>query len=156
MRKSIESELYKKILENIPIPTVDVIIFDKSLNKTLLFLRKNAPAKGEYYSIGGRLEKGEELLEGAISNFHEEMGIKLSKEDLYPIGTINEIFEETSFGKNGGIHSVNYFYVLRVNGDIKVNLDSQHSEHKWFDVDDPSLHPYMKEKIKRSLEVLKG
>jgi len=155
MRKSIDSNLYKQIINKMPIPTVDVLIFDKSLEKTLLFLRKNVPLKGDYYSIGGRLEKGENLVEGAINNFYEEMGIKLSKKDLYPVGTINEIFDETSFGKNGGIHSVNYFFALKVNGNLKIELDSQHSEHKWFDVNEKSLHPYMTEKIKRSLEILK-
>ncbi|MDP3966227.1 MAG: NUDIX domain-containing protein [archaeon] len=155
MRKSIESDLYEQILDKVPIPTIDVLIFDKSLEKTLLFLRKNAPAKGDYYSIGGRLEKGEELLEGAINNFYEEIGIKLTEKELHPIGTINEIFEETSFGKNGGIHSVNYFFALKVNGDLKIKLDNQHYEHRWFDVNYPGFHPYMEEKIKRSLEVLK-
>ena len=92
MRKKIKSELYKEILENMPIPTIDVLIFNNSLEKTLLFLRENQPIKGEYYSIGGRLEKGESLLDGAINNFLDETGIKINKKNLYPIGTINEIF----------------------------------------------------------------
>ena len=154
MRKNIEEGLYKKILKNIPIPTIDVLIFNNSLNKTLLFLRKNSPVKGEYYSIGGRLEKGESLLEGAINNFLDETGIKIDEENLYPIGTINEIFEETSFGKKWGIHSVNYYFAWKLEKEPKIKLDGQHSECKWFDVNDPNLHPYMKEKIRKSLDLL--
>ena len=155
MRKKIKSELYKEILENMPIPTIDVLIFNNSLEKTLLFLRENQPIKGEYYSIGGRLEKGESLLDGAINNFLDETGIKINEKNLYPIGTINEIFEETPFGKNGGIHSVNYFFAIKVNGDLRIKLDNQHSEHKWFSVGDENLHPYMKEKIKKNIDFLK-
>jgi hypothetical protein len=41
----IEDELYRKILERMPIPTVDVIIVHKG--KFLLLRRNNPPVKGE-------------------------------------------------------------------------------------------------------------
>ncbi len=47
----IETELYKDILRNIPIPTVD-ILFMNSQKELLLGKRNNEPLMGVYYIPG--------------------------------------------------------------------------------------------------------
>jgi len=54
----IQENLYKKILEYLPILCVDVII--KDLNGSILLIkRNNEPLKGEWWVIGGRVLHGE-------------------------------------------------------------------------------------------------
>ncbi len=52
----IEKELYKDILRNMPIPTVD-ILFVNSQGELLLGKRNNEPLMGVYYIPGGRVNK---------------------------------------------------------------------------------------------------
>jgi len=115
-------------------------------------LRNNSPAKNEYYSIGGRLVKGESFLEGALNNFNEETGIKLKEESLHYIGIQDEFFKDSFFSEKVFTHNLNIYFAIKFEQDLKIKLDNQHSSSKWFKVNDKNLHPYMKEKIKKSLE----
>ena len=45
----IEENLYKEIIKSIPVVTVDVLLFNNDLTKTLLFKRANAPLKGQFF-----------------------------------------------------------------------------------------------------------
>lgn len=155
MRKHIETELYKKIVENVPIMSVDVVVFDKDLKNTLLFLRENPPAKGEFYTPGGRLYKGENFLECAIKNLKNESGIEVSENDLHYAGITNEYFTNSFFDKITPTHYVNVYFALRLDKKIKIKLDSQHSEYKWFGVEDKSFYTYVGEKVRNSLNILR-
>ncbi|KHO47147.1 MAG: hypothetical protein QJ16_C0007G0046 [archaeon GW2011_AR1] len=155
MIKKIDSDLYKKIVENIPIPCVDVMVFDKNLEKTLLFLRKNHPAKGENFSIGGRLHKGETLIECAQRNLEKETGLKIKKNKFFYVGVINEIFENSMF-EGVSTHNLVHYFALKLNCNPFISLDNQHSKFEWFIIHDETLHSYIKEKINKSLEYFKN
>lgn len=143
----IPNEFYSKIVEAIPIPTVDIIIFNNDLSKTLLFKRNNVPAKNEYYSMGGRINKGESLVDCAIRKLHQEISLNVDKSRLIQCGTISENFDEDS-----KVYSfLNIYFSLVVSDDADIKLDSQHSQHKWFDINDESINHYVKEKIKNCL-----
>ena len=55
MHENIPLELYKRIHKTMPIPCVDVVIRHK--DRFLLCKRKNEPAKGLYWFVGGRVLK---------------------------------------------------------------------------------------------------
>lgn len=143
----IEENLYRKFIEVLPIVTVDIVIFDEHLAQTVLFRRKNRPLKGLYYSIGGRVYKNENILNSAIRICKQEAGLLLNKGDLIFGGVTEEIFHDSTFeGINA--HNVNIFYGhLAQKKELVVKCDDQHSGHKWFDVDDQNLHPYLAQKI---------
>lgn len=144
--------LYKEILNDMPIATVDVVIFDEFKN-TLLFRRKNNPAKGFYYTIGGRLLKGENPLEAAFRICKSEAGLNVVKSKLKFKGFINEIFEDSMYP---GVksHCVNIFYALNLNNKNRVKMDDQHSDFTWVKIDDlenAKVHLYAITKIKACL-----
>lgn len=155
MKKNfIEDNLYKKIVENIPISTVDVLLFSRDLKKVLLFLRNNEPAKGEYYSLGGKLNKCETFSNCAKRKLKEEVGIVENK-GLVFIDILSETFSNCFFSNDIPTHFVNIYYALICDESIKITLDSQHAKYRWIDVSDSSLNDYMKIKIQKSLEELK-
>ena len=75
----IDNDLFREIVDNLPICTIDVLFFNKEKNKTLLFKRNNEPAKGIYFPIGGRLFKNEDFKKGAVRQAKRELGIVINK-----------------------------------------------------------------------------
>ena len=73
---------YKLIMNSLPIPTVDLIILSPDSTKTLLFLRKNKPAKGFYYTIGGRIIKGESPEDAIVRVADTEAGLNLNVKNV--------------------------------------------------------------------------
>jgi colanic acid biosynthesis protein WcaH len=144
----IEVKEFQRIVKKIPICTVDVVIFNKDLTKTLIFKRKNNPLRGKFYSCGGRLFKNEALLNCAIRKVNDELGIAVDRKKIFFGGCMNEIFSNSVF-KNINYHAVNVYYgfIFMETENIKIKLDNQHSTYRWLDLKDNSLHPFLKEKI---------
>ena len=142
--------LYRQIVEAVPIFTVDVLFFDADRQRTLLFKRANEPAKGEYFCIGGRVLKNESPTEAAVRKAKEELGLKISADDLWFGGLSDDIFETSSF-PGVPIHNVNAHWGCIWPGGREITLDDQHTEYAWFDVTEPSLHTLVKERISNLL-----
>jgi len=142
----IDNDLYSKILYNVPIVTVDIIIYDKSGTNILLFKRKNEPIKDVYYTIGGRIMKNESLNNASQRKLKEEIGV--TNVNLTYCGVIEEIFPNSMYDKISS-HCINflYKYVLDDYNNVEIKLDCQHSEYKWFSIQDKELHPYITKKI---------
>lgn len=146
---------YKTMIEHLPICTVDVLFFNEDKTKTLLFRRNNEPAKGIYYSIGGRLDKNETFLECAVRQAKRELNIDINPDRTVFGGVIKESFENSAFGEEPYSNvDLFYGYVLE-DENIKLALDDQHNDYKWFSVEDQSIYPFVKSKIKQTLSALK-
>lgn len=122
----IPKELYKKILDILPILCIDVVIVEK--NKFLLVKRKLKPRKGEWWVPGGRLLKGETTEEAVKRKTKEELGIDIKI--LKPLGYYEDQFKENEFGLKNGIHSLSIVFLAKfLPSDIK--LDHQSSQWKF-------------------------
>jgi colanic acid biosynthesis protein WcaH len=140
---------YYTCVKNLPIATVDVVIFNKEKNRTLLFRRLNEPAKGKYYILGGRINKNEKILDAALRKLKEEINLKINSQGLAYIGITEEFFPNSIFKKmKSNFIVMNYVLTLKNNLIEKLQLDSQHSGFRWFDIDDKSIPFYVKNKIK--------
>ena len=60
--------------------------------EVLLGLKKLGFGAGKYAGFGGRVESGETIEAATIKELEEETGIKISFDDLYPIGRLNFLF----------------------------------------------------------------
>lgn len=141
---------YRMLMDLAPICTVDVLFFNPERTETLLFKRTNDPLKGWYYSAGGRLWKNESLVDCALRQAKREAGMTLAR-DLLTFGGVLEELNTNSIFPDVAYHAVNLFYGYPLSKYVPVVLDDQHSELRWFSVDDPSLHPYLKQKIRETL-----
>ena len=146
----IDKDLYKIILESIPILTVDIVIFNKDKDKVLLFKRNNNPIKGVYYTPGGRINKNESLNNAVIRKGKEELGLNLNSFDLKFCGIIEEFFDISSYD-NISSHNINMVYEYILEDLNKINLDNQHEDFDWFNINSLDLHFYVKQKIKLCL-----
>ena len=152
LTKKVPLEQYRETMRDFPIVTVDVIFLNADRTKVLLGRRTSEPHAGKFYSFGGRLYKNEDLKEAACRIAQEEVGITLAPRELRFAGVLNEIDDNSKF-EGINYHAVDLYFGCVI-GDVVVSLDPQNSEARWFDVNDATHHPYVREKIAGALRAL--
>ncbi|MBP7087942.1 MAG: NUDIX domain-containing protein [Candidatus Omnitrophica bacterium] len=124
----IPREEYKKIIDVLPILCVDIMVQNPK-GEYLLVKRANEPLKGQWWVIGGRVLKGETLVEAAMRKVKEEVGILI--DTVKPIGYYEEISHTNHFSQETPLHSVSVVFLTHIDGSQKVTLDSQSSDWKY-------------------------
>lgn len=140
----IPKEEFIKIHENSILVTVDVMIWYQG--GFLLVQRDNVPAKGELWSIGGRLEKGITLEESIRRKVKSECNLELK--NLKNLGVNRSFWETDPFGHGKGTDTLTFMYIAEGYGEVK--LDHLHSkpllvDKKKFEEIGNSLHPFVKD-----------
>lgn len=146
-------DTYETFVTNLPIVTVDILFFNKSKTRTLLFKRINKPLKNTFFTCGGRMMKNEAFKEAATRISQKELGLKINKKKLFFGGVLNEIHKDSIF-PNTNYHCVDIFYgyILNESESEKIQMDNQHNDKMWFNIEDKKLHKLVKEKINSSLK----
>ncbi len=135
----IPDELYEKILTAIPITCVDMVI--KNGDSFLLAKRKNNPAQGQWFLLGGRVLKNEKLEDAVLRKMHQETGMRGVIEKM--LGVDETMFPDGPYGES--IHSVNIvFLITPTTAPDAVVLDEQNDEYQWYTHIDSTWHPYVK------------
>src|SRR5579864_1541022 len=147
MSAHIAESLFAEFIRNMPLCTVDVMLFNPEVTKVLLFRRNNEPLKGKWFSLGGRLIKGETLKDCALRQARAETGLRLDCDRLFFGGVFDEIFDRSRFEPDVGLHSVNVCWGYLLPEDASVSLDAQHDSHQWNLVKDGSFHPTLRRKL---------
>ncbi|TSC70686.1 MAG: colanic acid biosynthesis protein WcaH [Parcubacteria group bacterium Gr01-1014_70] len=91
----IPEKLYRKILSVIPVACVDVVVVHHG--KFLLVKRKVKPAKGQWFTIGGRVVRGEKLEDAVMRHIKREAGAKNMK-IVKQLGSRETIFKDSAHG----------------------------------------------------------
>lgn len=127
----ITEEEYKRILSIIPISCVDLLIeTDKDFSSYLLLKRNNSPAKGEWWTPGGRILIGESFHQAVIRKLKEECGISfLDVKSIKQIQTFELFLDNNS-------HTITTFFHIIVNPSVKIILDNQSTEYSWTNIED--------------------
>lgn len=137
MAEFIDEELYKKILEVLPIACVDCVVTHEG--RFLLSRRTNKPAQGQWWLLGGRILKGETLEEAAQRKMRQEIGTEV--ESLKFLTGKETIFPDSAQGPSS--HTVNFVFTSTVDP-AAIRKDAQSAELQWFAKIDPSWDPYVK------------
>ena len=132
-------DLYREILRTMPIACVDVVIV--MAGKALLVLRSDEPAKGQFWTPGGRVLKGERLREAAIRKARDETGLDCRVGPI--VHTAETIFAD---GPDGiPVHSINNCFLMYPKApDAVVSLDAHHQGWRWVATIETDLHPYVR------------
>lgn len=143
-----DATLYSQALSHLPVVTCDVVLTGPG-NKTMLLKRKNKPLQGQFYTLGGRMLKRESIAQCAVRQLNRELGLEVAAEEIQYAGVMEEHFTASEFDGVGG-HFINSVFVLRLSStdEQQWTLDRQHSEAKWFDIQDTTLHLYVQEKLR--------
>ncbi len=142
---------YDRMVTLLPICCVDILpTYQGSI---LLSKRTNAPGKGEWFPVGGRVYKGEPLLQTALRKAKEELGIIAAENQLTRIGVEESIFTGTTIDENR--HSVNVLYLLELSEPPTVTADARQLEEvAWFTTVDPTWHPYVQQALRSAFDTL--
>lgn len=144
----LELELFKEIIKNTPLVSIDFIISNKK-GQVLLGQRQNRPAKGSWFVPGGRIFKDETFKRAFIRLTKEELHLDISIEDSIFLGVYEHFYSDNIMGCDFSTHYVVHGY--QINIDVEKNNifpDSQHSYFKWYNLEEllasKDVHQYTK------------
>lgn len=95
----------------------------------LLVKRVNEPLMGEHWLPGGRVYKGERLVDAVHRKMREEIGVDV--DIVENVGFFEEFYEKTKENAVGGVHAISFVYLVKPKS-FDIKLDSQSSEWGWF------------------------
>jgi len=128
------ARLFNRIMKCVPIVSVEaLIVTDDGL---LFLMRATEPVKGEWWLPGGRIHRGESLLDALRREVKEETSLNLSSCRL--LNVYSRVLPER--------HDITIAYKCSVNQD-KVVLNEEHSEYAFFKKLPHHLHPFMREVV---------
>ena len=138
----ISKEQYVSAHQNTIIVCVDIMIWYNG--GFLLVKRDNFPAKGEMWSIGGRIQRGILMEENIRKKVKSECNLDLDRLVLLRLGRTS--FKTDPFNHGKGTDTINFMYLAEGIGEIK--LDDLHSKPtivdlKKYNLIKESLHPYV-------------
>lgn len=148
MSKLIPIEEFKTVVEYTPLVSIDIITMFQ--DKILLGKRVNKPALGYYFTTGGIVRKNESFQEAKKRIVKNELGIELNQK-LKFIGIFEHFYNDSIFD-DVSTHYVNHGYLLKLYSEL-INLPKeQHSEYKWFSIEEllnsNEVHKYVKDYFK--------
>ena len=127
----IEEPLYSQIRQLVPLACVDLLVVHRG--RLLIMKRNNPPAKGEWFTPGGRIFTGESIEEAVRRTLNEETG--LEPVNIEQKGVASHFWPE--------VQTVTVIHRVEVTDD-SVTLNSEHHDYKWIDDITEDLHPYVK------------
>ena len=140
-------ETYLKVIENSPIVSVDLIIFNHK-GEVLLGKRLNEPGKNTLFVPGARLRKNEETRNAIERIADEELGIFLNKKSFNLLGAYNHIYSNNFKNDSFSTHYICFAYTIVLEHQFTINPDEQHAEFCWMDPNEltknPNVHSHVK------------
>ena len=151
----IPKDIYQEAHAGLPLLCHDIMIeYNGGL---LLVVRDNFPAKNVLWSIGGRLERGLNIVDSLKKKVKAECGLEIDG-DLSFLGWERTYFKTEPFGHGHGTDTMNAKYFAKGKGEL--NLDKLHEKPtiiKPLDYSVPfreSLDPYMKDFMDEAMQLL--
>ena len=130
----IPDEEWATIVRNVPIVSVDLLV--RTPEGVLLVERTNRPAKGEWFVPGGRVHKGERLVEAVGRVAREELGVEVEIEER--LGAFEHLYDDA-----GGKHYLANGFLVGTDA-TEFDLDDQHGAARVFETFPEDLHPYVR------------
>jgi colanic acid biosynthesis protein WcaH len=136
MSEWIPDEEWATIVRNVPIVSVDLLIYTD--DGVVLGKRTNEPAKGEWFIPGGRVHKGETRTEAVHRIAAEEVGVEV--EITESLGAFEHIYDTA---ETDGVDSKHYLangYVVEPQS-ADFRSSEQHATFQIFRPETVTLHP---------------
>ena len=146
--RRLDSDTFRCIVSHAPLVSIDLIAHRH--DKILLGRRVNRPAKGYWFTTGGRVLKNERIEEVQKRIARAELGLhELPTRPVF-LGVFEHFYDDSVF-EGVSTHYVNLAYRLDV-GELNHLPTDQHSEYLWLTIEElmasPEVHPYVKNYFK--------
>ena len=149
----LDDTTFKTVVDSTPLISIDILL--KKDNKILLGKRINKPAQGYFFSTGGRINKNESIDNAmarvALNELNIELFCSIPPRGVKSIPKFIGVFEhfyDDGIYEDISTHYVNLAYEYQVKEIIDLPVE-QHSEYKWFTVDEllesNQVHNYTKD-----------
>ncbi|ENT8679841.1 GDP-mannose mannosyl hydrolase [Escherichia albertii] len=147
MKKRLEYELFKTIVEHTPLISIDLIIRNDK-GEALLGQRLNRPAQNYWFVPGGRIFKNESF-EAAFKRItFEELGVQTSLDEALFLGVYEHFYNDNFSEAEFSTHYVVHGYEIQLNPQQLHLPTIQHNSYKWFDIEtllnSTNVHQYTK------------
>ena len=137
-------DVFRCIVDNAPLVSVDLLLFHEG--KVLLGKRKNPPAWGCWFTLGGRVIKNERISDAIHRIAKEEAGWTPKSAPEF-VGVFEHLYEDGVF-YDVSTHYINLAYRFEVE-ELKELPTDQHYGYRWFDVEEllesDEVHHYVKD-----------
>ena len=140
-------ETYLKVIENTPIVSIDLIIFNHK-GEVLLGKRSNEPGKNTFFVPGARLRKNEETKNAIERIADEELGIFLNKNAFNLLGAFNHLYSNNFANDSFSTHYICFAYSVVLKHQFTINPDDQHAEFCWMDPIELTKNPMVHSNVK--------
>ena len=147
MNKRLDTSLFKTIVANTPLISIDLILLNRE-GKALLGQRQNRPAQNFWFVPGGRIFK-DESFESAFKRItKDELGVEIALSKAKFQGVYEHFYNDNFSGVEFSTHYVVHGYVLVLDDENYDFPLTQHNAYKSFNVEillnDQSVHQYTK------------
>ena len=143
--KKLDERLFKTLVENSPLISIDILI--KNENRILLGKRINKPAKGYFFSIGGRIMKNESISLAIKRIMRNELNIEIKNTPRF-LDVFEHFYEDSIFSAIS-THYVGLLYEYEVGIiDFKCLPKDQHNEYKWLSINQILMDSQVHENVK--------
>lgn len=130
-----------QLLQTSPLVSIDIVAQDMD-GRVLTGWRTNAPARDTWFVPGGRLRKDETFAAALARISAYELGVELTQADVSFMGVYQHIYPDNAPGVAG---LSTHYVVIACSVTLEPRglcLDpGQHSETRWFTVDELLAHP---------------
>ena len=137
----IPDDEWATVVRNVPILSVDLVV--RREGRVALGKRHNEPAKGEWFVPGGRVAKGERLIDAVHRVAEAELGLDV--EIVRRLGVYEHFYDVADVDGADGKHYVPVGFLVTA-GAGTARPDDQHETFEWFEppFEGLDLHPYVR------------
>ena len=125
----LSDEDFRFLVRNAPLASVDICVLANE--KLLLGKRNREPLKGEWFTPGGCVRKGERWQDAAARIAQSELGMQINPTKLVTMGSWDQFYDHSVCGEEVSTHYVNRAHALFLTDYPVISLDEQHSEFRW-------------------------
>ena len=127
-------ETFKSVIQHTPLISIDLIVRNEK-GEVLLGKRVNAPAKGYWFVLGGRVRKNETLDDTFVRLVREELGIEsgVTRADAKFLGVFEHFYDDCVFDDEIATHYVVLVYHIYISDYLHIPF-MQHDEYSFIKV----------------------
>ncbi|MEZ8743225.1 GDP-mannose mannosyl hydrolase [Vibrio sp. 10N.261.49.A5] len=135
MKQRLPIDTFKTVVASTPLVSMDFVVFNEEGN-ILLGYRNNRPAQGYWFVPGGRICKDENFENSFRRLTQAELGEAISIDSASFIGAYEHHYDDNFSGADFSTHYVVLGYQFTLDVAIKLLPMEQHSEYRWWTVDE--------------------